>query len=62
MKELTTTEAGSCAICSGYNLQYGDMDISENLIIYEFVCLDCNSIGQETYRAEYIDTTGIKNN
>lgn len=60
MQEYKTENVGTCAICGGESLTYGDLDISDNLFIYEFTCDTCGGIGQETYRAEYIDTTGIK--
>ena len=64
MKKITevkrTHEVGKCGYCKSENLDYSSMVPEDNMVHYEFLCLDCKSFGVEWYNLNYIETITSK--
>ena len=49
-KKFKKNAKGVCPMCGSYNLNWGDSDINDNYLGYEYECEDCGAQGQEWYR------------
>jgi len=53
MSEQKRREAGVCPVCNKLQLQYGEADINDEGIKYDYVCDNCNFEGVEWYNVEF---------
>lgn len=58
-KEYIKVNSGSCAVCDSTNIDYGNTEIDNQQIGYEYQCLDCKNDGIEWYAMEYIETVSL---
>jgi len=47
---------GICPKCGSVLLDYGDDELVDNDISYEFTCGDCGAMGKEWYHMEWIES------
>jgi endogenous inhibitor of DNA gyrase (YacG/DUF329 family) len=48
---------GKCPFCGSEDLEYGVLEIQDELLYYPFTCNDCDKEGEEWYDMEYATTT-----
>lgn len=46
--------SGICFNCGSENIMYGDSDLHDNQIEYEYYCNNCESDGAEVYELEFL--------
>ena len=52
--KVKSNENGQCPMCNGYNLEYGCMQVEENMVYYPWECLDCSQEGEEWYSLDFV--------
>ena len=50
MNKFVSNKCGVCPVCGKYILNWGNSDISDNYIGYEYVCDNCGAEGTEYYK------------
>ena len=46
-------EQGKCPKCNEMELDYGSMDIQDDMVYYPFTCENCGHSGKEWYNLEF---------
>lgn len=48
-------EEGICPICKKPTLEYGALEVQDNMIYYPWECTNCKHKGQEWYELTFVD-------
>lgn len=60
MNRFISNKCGICPVCGKHNLSWGDSDINDSYIGYEYTCDNCGAQGTEYYRLVF-DGHGVYN-
>lgn len=55
MKEME--EVGVCPKCGKESLDYGAIEVQDDMIYYPYTCSECGTEGKEWYNIEFVEHT-----
>ena len=51
-----SNKVGLCANCGSEHIEYGDSNLHEEMLAYDYTCETCGETGKEWYKLEYIES------